>query len=295
MTELDKRAARSRFARAASTSPEASVLAREVERRMAERLDYVKHEPARILDAGCGLGDGLRLLRGRYPKATLIGVDSAFAVVAQAISRQTIAGRALSQLLARESHHLCADMARLPLADASVGMVWSNLALAWAGEPLATLREFQRVLEAGGLLMFSSYGPDTLKELKQAFAEADSRPHVHRFIDMHDLGDMLLAAGFAEPVMDMEVITLTYPGVDALLRDLRLSGQTNVARERSRGLMGRRTWHAMIAGYERTRREGRLPASFEIVYGHAWKPRQRQSDAAGQRLVKVDFVPPKRR
>lgn len=296
MTRIDIRAARRRFERAASTCAEASVLAREVERRMAERLDYMKHEPQRVLDVGHGVGDGLRALRRRYPKATLLGVDSALALVRRAQSRQTMLARAMSFAFAPRPHHLCADMVQLPLANASVGMVWSNLALAWVEEPLAALREIHRVLEMGGLIMFSTYGPDTLKELRGAFAEADARPHIHDFIDMHDLGDLLLAAGFADPVMDMEYITLTYAGVDALVRDLRHSGQSNVALERSRGLMGRRTWQVMERGYERFRRDGRLPATFEIVYGHAWKAQShRQTDSAGRDVARIDFIPVKPR
>ncbi|MBI4293365.1 MAG: methyltransferase domain-containing protein [Betaproteobacteria bacterium] len=292
MTRIDIHAARRRFERAASTCSEASVLAREVERRMAERLDYIKHEPQRVLDAGQGVGDGLRVLRRRYPKAMLLGVDSALALARRAESRQTVLARAMAFAFAPRPHHLCADMVQLPLANTSVGMVWSNLALAWVEEPLAVLREIHRVLEMGGLIMFSTYGPDTLKELKRAFAEADAKPHIHPFIDMHDLGDMLLAAGFADPVMDMEYITLTYAGVDALARDLRNSGQTNVALERSRGLMGRRTWQAMERAYERFRRDGRLPATFEIVYGHAWKVQShRQTDPGGRDVARIDFMP----
>ena len=255
---------------------------------MAERLDYVRHEPACVLDAGFGAGAGLRLLGRRYPKAKLVGVDAAPAVVRQAATGRTVAERARSFFGAAGPHCLCADMARLPLARASVGMVWSNLALGWSRDPLMAFREFHRVLDVGGLVMFSTYGPDTLKELRQAFADADDGLHVHSFIDMHDLGDMLVVAGFAAPVMDMEHIALTYSGVDALVRDLRLSGQSNVAIERGRGLMGRRRWQAMVASYERRRHEGRLQATFEIVYGHAWKPQSR-TDAAGRQIVRSDF------
>src|SRR5882762_6534404 len=173
---LDPAQVRRAFERAAAAGGDAAVLHREVERRMFERLDYIRLRPHRVLDSGCGVGRGLKLLRRRYPEADFLG----------------------------------ADFARLPLRAASVDMVWSNLALAWAGDPLAALREVHRVLIAGGLLMFSSYGPDTLKELKAAFGADSAARHVHSFIDMHDLGDMLVASGFAAPVMDMEVITLTY-------------------------------------------------------------------------------------
>jgi len=167
-------------------------------------------------------------------------------------------------------------------------MVWSNLALAWAGDPPAALREVHRVLIPGGLLMFSSYGPDTLKELKAAFGAGSAARHVHSFIDMHDLGDMLVASGFAAPVMDMEVITLTYSEVPALLRDLKASGETCAAHDRQRSLMGRRAWERMLASYERERKEGRLPATIEVIYGHAWKGEPRTT-VDGRRIIEVEL------
>ena len=137
--------------------------------------------------------------------------------------------------------------------------------------------------------MFSTLGPDTLKELRQALGEAS--PRVHRFMDMHDIGDMLMAAGFAEPVMDMEVLTLTYGGADNLLKDLRLSGSMNAAQARHRGLSGRKGWQQALAALESARRDGRLPATFEVVYGHAWKARPRTT-VDGRAIV--DFDPSRR-
>ena len=150
-------------------------------------------------------------------------------------------------------------------------MAWSNLALAWAPDPMRAFAELGRVIAAGGLLMFSSYGPDTLKELRAAFATVDTGKHVHPFIDMHDLGDMLVANGFVAPVMDMEALTLTYEKFEGLARDLRLSGQSNMARDRARGLQGRKRFSGMCAAYEAARTEGRLPATIEVIYGHAWR------------------------
>ena len=148
------------------------------------------------------------------------------------------------------------------------------------------------MLKLGGLLMFSCYGPDTLKELNRAFAAGDAAAHVHGFIDMHDLGDMLSACGYAAPVMDMELITLTYADVDALLADLRASGQVNVLAARRRGLTGRGAFSAMRCAYANLRRDGRLPASFEIVYGHAWKPQPRLAED-GRAIVRLE--PPRAR
>jgi len=268
---VDARQARRAFERAARRGDDAAVLQSEVEKRMLERLDLVRLVPGRILDAGCGTGRGLRLLRERYPGADVLGVDFAHAAVRLASRTESLAGRMRRLLRRASSGHVCADFARLPLAAGAVDLVWSNLALAWAEDPLAALREFQRVLAPGGLLMFSSYGPDTLKELRSAFPDAPKARRVHAFVDMHDVGDMLVACGFAAPVMDAETITLTYPGVDDLARDLRASGQTCAACDRARFLTGPGAWRRMLAAYEGARAQGRLPATVEIVYGHAWK------------------------
>jgi len=282
---LDARQARRAFERAARRGVDTEVLQREVERRMLDRLEYVRLRPARVLDAGCGAGRGLVLLHRRYPKADLLGVDFSQAAIRAAARSESIAGRARRLLSGRLRAHLCADFSHLPLRPGSIDLVWSNLALAWAEDPLAALREFGRVLAPGGLLMLSSYGPDTLKELRSAFAAASPARRVHSFADMHDLGDMLVACGFAAPVMDVETITLTYARVEDLARDLKASGQTCAARDRSRALTGRGAWRRMLAEYEKERRDGRLPATVEIVYGHAWAGEPRAA-ASGEQIVK---------
>ena len=252
---------------------------------MLERLEYMRLVPRRALDVGCGTGQGLGLLRGRYPRADLLGVDFAPSVIRAASRAESFAGRLRRFLHRALSFYLCADFARLPLPAGAVDLVWSNLALAWSEDPVAALREFQRVLAPGGLLMFSSYGPDTLKELKSAFSAASPERRVHSFVDMHDIGDMLVACGFAAPVMDVERITLTYARVEDLAHDLKASGQTCAARDRFRALTGRGTWRRMLAAYEKERRDGRLPATLEIVYGHAWKGEPRTA-GDGRQIVK---------
>jgi malonyl-CoA O-methyltransferase len=182
---------------------------------------------------------------------------------------------------------LCADIARIPLATRSFSLVWSNMALHWAADLQSAIGEFHRVLEVDGLLMFSTLGPDTLKELRSAFSAVAGGPHVHGFIDMHDLGDMLVGAGFAAPVMDTETLTLTYTGVDAMAADLRSTGQTCSLASRSRGLLGRRHWQEVQASLEKHAREGRLPATMEVVYGHAWKPAPRRT-GDGRAIVNLD-------
>jgi malonyl-CoA O-methyltransferase len=249
---IDRRAARRRFERSAGTYPRFSRLESEVYARMLERLDYIRLEPARVLDAGSG--PPRAGLRKRYPRAMAIALDFSLAM----LPRPGL----LARLTRSNELGVCGDMLALPLADASVDLVWSNMALHWLADPLPALREFRRVLAPNGLLMFSTLGPDSLKELRAAAGER----RVHAFIDMHDLGDMLLATGFSAPVMDMELITLEYPDAGALLDDLRGSGQTSARADRPRGLAGR-------AFAERLRRAlGEKPnASFEVVYGHAWR------------------------
>jgi malonyl-CoA O-methyltransferase len=175
----------------------------------------------------------------------------------------------------------------LPIKAASVDLIWSNLTLQWVGDPQAVFAEFRRVLCTGGLVSFTTFGPDTLKELRAAFLAADRATHVGSFIDMHDIGDMLVHAGFADPVMDMETLTLTYGDAIGLMRDLKAIGAHNVTAGRPRGLMGRRRWQRMLAALEATRRDGRLPASFEVVYGHAWKPEPRTTDD-GSAIIRIE-------
>jgi malonyl-CoA O-methyltransferase len=266
------------------------VLAREVEARMRERLQYIRHAPQRILDAGCGDGDGARRLAALYPQAQVLGLDFAYPMLQAARGR----GPWLRRVLRRErAAYVCADLAAVPLPAASVDLAWSSLALHCAAEPLPVFKEVLRVLKVGGLLMFSCYGPDTLQELRRAFAAHDGAAHVHGFADMHDLGDMLAACGYATPVMDMELITLTYADVDALLADLRATGQVNVLAGRRRGLSGKGAFGAMRAHYAAQRRDGRLPASFEIVYGHAWKPQPRLTED-GRAVVRLELPRAKR-
>ena len=285
---LDVPAVRRAFARAAPRYDQASALQREVARRMVERLELVKLQPTRIIDLGCGTGVDLNLLGERYPKALRIGCDLAFPMLLQTRARGAWFKRLLPRLTWSGPRLVCASAERLPLKAGCAELLWSNLVLQWLNEPLDAFREMLRVLEVGGLLTFTTLGPDTLKELRQAFTSVDGSPHVHRFIDMHDIGDMLVSAGFGDPVMDMEMLTLTYASVDDLMLDLTRGGARNADVRRRRGLMGKGEWHRVITAYESLRREGRLPATFEVVYGHAWKPQPRVS-ADGRAIVRLDL------
>jgi len=276
VTEIDARAARRHFGRAAATYLAAARLETEVGTRMLERLDYVRIAPARILDAGSGPAPQAAALGRRYPGAQLLAVDFSLPLLRQA--------RAVGWLArlrgARRPAAICASLGRLPFAAGSVQLLWSNMALHWVQEPRAALAEFHRVLAPEGLLMFSTLGPDTLKELRAAAGEG----RVHSFADMHDLGDWLVAAGFSAPVMDAETINLVYRDLAKLLADLRASGQTNARADRARGLAGKRLRTALAQAGSR--------ATCEVVYGHAWKGAPRRS-ADGRSIVQFDRLPRK--
>ncbi|MBS1158284.1 MAG: biotin synthesis protein [Proteobacteria bacterium] len=253
---------------------------------MLERLDYVKLEPRRIVDLGCSRGGSFAALAARYPAAELLGLDIAPAMLQAAPVARPGWQRWLGLGQANGPLRLAADAASLPLAARSATLLWSNLLLHWLDDPLPALAEAHRVLEVGGLLMFSTLGPDTLKELRTAFS--DGYAHTQRFIDMHDLGDMLVGCGFADPVMDMEVITLTYDDLDAMFAELRAAGSSCAMKARRHGLTGRQAWAAARAAYEKMRRDGKLPATFEVVYGHAWKAEAKQAPD-GRAIVRFDL------
>jgi malonyl-CoA O-methyltransferase len=183
--------------------------------------------------------------------------------------------------------YLCGDLNTLPLRGVAFDLVWSNLALQWVNDVPRVLAEWRRVLKVGGLVSFTTFGPDTLVELRRAFARADGHTHTNRFVDMHDIGDMLVGAGFADPVMDMEMITLTYATPIALMRELKAIGAANATRGRPRGLTGKTRFSKATRELGKLMNDGRLPATFEVVYGHAWKGEPKRT-ADGLPIVKFD-------
>lgn len=285
---LDARAVAHGFEIAPARFDSAAVLHREVARRMAERLDLVTLKPARLLDLGCGSGADLQPLRARYPDALMLGLDRSAALLAQAASRTPRWRRWLPGVLGGSQNAVVrADIAALPVAPRSQDMVWSNMALHWLPDLPAALREIQRTLKVGGLFMFSMLGPDTLRELRAALDEAGLPGRAHRFIDMHDVGDMLVEAGFAEPVMDMEHITLTFPSPEGLYRDLADTGSLAALAGRPRGLLTPRARARLDAALMRRAEDGRLPATMEIIYGHAWRGEPKQTED-GRAIIKFE-------
>lgn len=259
---LEPRAVRRSFDRAASTYDAAAVLHAEVREILLQRLQLVTLLPGVVLDAGAGTGHASRALQRRYPKAKVVALDASPRML-------RAAGKQRSWM--RPFERVCADATLLPFSDGSIDLIFSNLMLHWC-DPDAAFAEFRRVLKPSGLLSFSAFGPDTLRELRTAWGGLDGHSHVHRFIDMHDLGDALVRNGFAGPVLDVERFTLQYLDVRHAAADLKATGAHNCTAGRPRGLTGRRKFERMQAAYERFRENGRLPASYEVVFAHAWAP-----------------------
>ncbi|WP_246796056.1 methyltransferase domain-containing protein [Burkholderia perseverans] len=299
----DPRHLRRIFDRRAAAFDAVAFLPREIAQRMGERLDYIKVNPAGVLDAGCGIGDDLPALRTRFPEAPVYGVDVSAAMLARAASRDAadtswrrFLPSALSKALGQRGPRLAqADFAALPFAGGAFDFVWSNLALHWHSRPDRVFPEWQRVLRANGLLMFSTFGPDTLRELRAAYADAEAvtdcapRPHVIDFVDMHDLGDMLVESGFEIPVMDQERLTVTYQSPESLLADVRRWGAYPFARDGGERLSAR-TRRALSEALEARRRDdGTIALTFEVIYGHAWKAVPRTT-ADGHGIVRIEDI-----
>jgi malonyl-CoA O-methyltransferase len=229
-----------------------------------------------------------RALRDRYPSAKVIALDLSLAMLKLAVTRGNLWGRLAERVRSSGVQRVCGNLQRLPLGTSSMDLVCSNCALEWTADLRPTFAEFYRVLARGGLLMFTTLGPDTLKELRAVLAQEPGSGLPHPLTDMHDIGDALVTAGFADPVMDMEYVTLTYASFPDLLRDLRQSGAQRWGASAQTGLRGR-DWLARLAQrYESFRRDGRLPATFELVYGHAWKPEQPRIAEDGRAIIRVD-------
>lgn len=279
---IDKHRARDSFGRAAKAYDANAILQASVRAEMLDRLNLVKLNPAVILDAGCGTGLASLALKNKFKAAQVISLDFAVPML-QETKRNAKKSNFIQQiraLFSAKQHLLCADVEHLPLKDASVGLIFSNVAIQWCNDLDAVFEHFYRVLQPEGLLMFSTFGPDTLKELRMSTPESNTS--VSRFIDMHDIGDALVRAGFNAPVLDVERYTLTYDDVISVMRDLKSIGAHNATQGRARGLQGRGFLNALAQNYEAFRQaDGKLPATFEVVYGHAWRGQDKSTMAPG--------------
>ncbi|GAB4392340.1 MAG: malonyl-ACP O-methyltransferase BioC [Gammaproteobacteria bacterium] len=278
MLALDNKTVRQAFNRAASSYDEYAILHRELAQRLMQRLELIKIAPKNILDLGAGTGYLSQLLHQRFPTTNIYNIDFAEKLLHVARTKYN----KISQL-----HAICADISKLPIISDSVDMVVSSMTLQWIADLPLLFSEVRRVLHVNGLFMFTTVGPDTLKEIRHAWQHIDRDTHVHEFIDMHDIGDMLQAQRFLDPVMDAYFMTLTYSSIANALNDIRKIGAYNNAQQRPRTLMGKQRYHDFLQAYEQYRNaQGKIPVSYEIVSGHAWKsqPASRMEDG----IVKID-------
>ncbi len=264
--QLNKRLVRESFDRAAPGYDDVALLQQTIAQRLLERLDLIKLQPQRILDVGAGTGQLTLQLTRRYKNCEVIALDLAPAMLRLARQRLGMLDKWFGK-----QRFICGDADHLPLADNSVDMIISNFAIQWCSDLDQTFTEFQRVLKPNGLLLFTTFGPDTLKELRQAWRTVDDAIHVNSFIDMHDIGDAMMRAKFSDPVMDTERLTLTYKDGMAVMRDLKAMGAHNVSAGRSHALTGKQKLQQMLGTYDKFKNsDGLLPATYEVVYGHAW-------------------------
>lgn len=284
--QIDRRAVRRAFSAASTQYDQFAVLQTEVRNQLLERLNWLKQTPQTILDLGCGTAVACQSLQQRYPKAHVIAIDAAFGMLQQANKQRGL----IQKLLNNGFGRVCADAYRLPFKTASIDLVFSSLMLQWCDPPDAVFSEILRVLKPSGVFLFSSFGPDTLHELREAWATVDQHTHVNRFIDMHDLGDAMMRAGMAEPVLDVERFTLTYADVMKLMRELKAIGAHNVTAGRSHGLTGSGVLKRMMTAYEGYRREGVLPASYEVVYGQAWGNDKKIPNTDGEVRIAISQI-----
>lgn len=279
------------FGQAAMQYDDVAVLQCQTANELLDRLSLVTLQPKCVLDLGSGTGRNLALLAKRYPKARLLALDIAPAMLQQARYNYRQSEGLKRWLPSNKPSYLAGDAEKLPLADNSVDLVFANLTLQWC-DPRTSFAEIQRVLRPDGLLMFTSLGPDTLHELRQSWATVDNYPHVNMFYDMHDIGEAMIAVGLAEPVLDTERYILIYDNAMALMKDLKILGARNVNAGRRRGLTGKQTIQAVSDAYEKFRVNSLLPATYEVVYGHAWggKPKIQQVDPDGTIHIPISQI-----
>lgn len=278
---IDKARVRASFNRAANSYDAAAVLQKQVREEMLDRLSLINIAPKVIVDAGCGTGLGSFSLQRKFKSAQVVSLDIAFKMLQKTVQQQPFL-----QKILHKQQLVCADIESLPITNNSINLLWSNLALQWCNDLDAAFNEVARVLQPNGLFIFSTFGPDTLKELRAA--SSNGHTHVSRFIDMHDIGDALTRAGFSAPVLDVEHYTLTYDNVKGVMQDLKSIGAHNATFGRNRGLAGKGFLQNLTQNYEQFRTQGKLPATFEVIYGHAWRSTSMRS--AGQDFSPIEFV-----
>lgn len=254
------------FSTHASQYEKAAVVQAEIGTRLFERLDYLKITPEYVLDLGCGTGFFTKLLKKKYPKAQVVAVDLSLSMLQQSREKHTFL---------KKWPLVAADMQSLPFKASQFDLVFANQAIHWAPTLPGIIRELNRIMRANGCLMFTTLGPDTFKELQKAWMHVDNYSHTNTFWDMHDIGDSLLTEHFLEPVMDMEMLTVHYASLQALLTSLKAQGVKNINADRRKGLMGKNSWAAFKQAFlAHVTQDKKYPLSYEVIYGHAWKGTQ---------------------
>jgi malonyl-CoA O-methyltransferase len=249
---------------------------------LIERLEFFAVEPDLLLDVGAGTGFASQLLQKYYKKSSILALDLAINMLFQA--RLRCATRFRSPF-----NFVCGDAESLPVVDSSIDMIFSNLTLQWCQNLNLVFQEFRRVLKPGGVLVFTTFGPDTLVELRESWSRVDDTVHVNSFPDIHDVGDAMIQAGFSGPVLDAERITLTYPDIYRLMRDLKKIGAHNVNDGRRRGLTGKSQLEELEKSYENYRTGQTLPATYEVVYAHGWAPFPKTRPQDGSTVATFPF------
>ncbi len=277
------------FSKAAKHYESSAFLQKEVASRLLERLELMNVKPERVLDAGCGTGFCTRALKKKYKKAKIIGVDIAPGMIDLANKENGLFSKlGFSKVESNKIEYHCADINKLPFDNNHFDLVFSNLAVQWIMEPKLAFLELNRVLKPGGILIFSSMGEETLNELKQSWSSVDKRIHVNHFFDMKQVGDQVFSSNFENTVMDRDIITMTYQTMVGLMKDLKAIGANNLNSERPKGLMGKTKFNQLKAAYEKFRWEdGQLPATYDVIYGHAWK--KMEDFSGGYHTYKVDL------
>jgi malonyl-CoA O-methyltransferase len=275
---FDPRQVQRAFSRAAEGYDEAAALQREIEARLLESLDFWPakhgddHPPACVLDLGSGPGRGAAAMRGRWPKARVLAIDLALPMLREARRRERWGLLARSPLR-KGIDRVVADARALPLADGSIDVLFSNLCLQWIEDLPAVFAGFRRVMRPGGLLMVSTFGTDTLHELRAAFAAGDDAPHVSPFASIAQFGDALMHAGFRDPVLDRDITVSRHDDLAALVRELRTLGATNALRTRRHTLTGKARFSRAAQAYAAEFGDAAgLPATWETITAMAWAP-----------------------
>ncbi|MDH5571200.1 MAG: malonyl-ACP O-methyltransferase BioC [Gammaproteobacteria bacterium] len=289
---LESQQVRRAFDKAARDYDAAAVLQREIADRLLERLEYMRISPEHILDLGAGTGYCSRGLAAKYPSATIYAAD-----IAPAMLRYAKGSLSWLRKFKKRDKFIVTDANSLAFADNSMDIIFSNLTLQWCPQLEQVFKELKRVLKPGGMLLFSTFGPDTLKELRNSWLKVDDNIHVNHFIDLHDVGDAMLQAGFSDPVMDMEMITVTYKDVKSIMRDLKQIGAHNVNQGRARALTGKGRLLKLQQEYEVYRSQGVLPVSHEVIYGNAWcaenknsQPQTNKPEARSEFYISIDAI-----